>query len=79
MSRPRNNIKLNKKHSIKINKIYTLTPLTSQGVSVLRFLNTCCSEVHPVKPMGLFCLTGAEFPIEWGCWFLGADCLMTED
>jgi len=27
----------------------------------------CWSEVHPVKPMGLFCLTGAEIPFQRDC------------
>lgn len=29
-------------------------------------MDTGRSEVHPVKPMGLFCLTGAEIPFQRG-------------
>jgi hypothetical protein len=56
---------------------YKLTS-NGQGISGNWFLvtyrrfrlngNAGRSEVHPVKPMGLFCLTGAEISFQRGCW-----------
>ena len=78
MSRVRINIKSGRKYACKFDKMHThLTFERPRNFWILdtRYLllvagfwlmDDSRSEVHPVKPMGLFCLSGAEIRFHRG-------------